>query len=137
MTIAEIIALIGLALGSLSGLRALLQPQWIADVLKLQADPGRPGGYAEFRASFGGLFLLMHLFGIFMMVSDGGFHGAIVAATISMGWWGAAIGRTISLVADNAQNGEGGINKIWIFLEIVIGSMLLAPMIAVHMTMAG
>ena len=50
-----ILALIGLGLGAITGLRALLQPHWIANVLKLQADPTRPGGFAEFRASFGGL----------------------------------------------------------------------------------
>lgn len=127
-----VIALIALALGALTGLRALLQPHWIANTLKLQATPDRPGGFAEFRASFGGIFLFLHLFGIYAVLTQGEFHGAIIAATISMGWFGAAVGRILSIILDKEENGTGGINRIWIVLELVIGSMLAAPMVSLH-----
>lgn len=132
MSIVTLLALIGLSLGAVTGLRGMLQPHWIANALKLQADPDRPGGFAEFRASFGGLFLLMHAFAIWMVLTLGAFDAALVSATVAMGWIGAAIGRVLSLVLDKTQNGTGGINRIWIGLELIIGGLLLAPMIAQH-----
>ena len=43
----------GLAFGAFAGLIALFRPAAIANTLRLQANPNKPGGYAEFRATFG------------------------------------------------------------------------------------
>ncbi|MEX1249835.1 MAG: hypothetical protein WEA77_01385, partial [Hyphomonas sp.] len=61
MHYSEILALIGLGLGALMGLGALFVPNWAAGVVRLQPDPERPGGYSEFRATYGGLLLLLHM----------------------------------------------------------------------------
>jgi hypothetical protein len=60
MHFTEIIALVGLGIGALLGLGALFAPDWAAGVVRLKADPEKPGGYSEFRATYGGLLLLTH-----------------------------------------------------------------------------
>ena len=57
------IAIIALGFCAALGLGALLAPKWAAGVVRLVADPNpdKPGGFSEFRATYGGLLLLIHL----------------------------------------------------------------------------
>ena len=48
--------LVGVGLGA----RALIDPAWAAKFVRLKADE-QGGGQAEFRATFGGVFLGLHL----------------------------------------------------------------------------
>ena len=59
----DLIALIALGFCALLGLGSLFAPKWAAGVVRLVADPDpeKPGGFSEFRATYGGLLLLLHL----------------------------------------------------------------------------
>ena len=128
------ITMTGLLFGALIGLIALFRPAGIAQTLRLQADPERPGGFAEFRASFGGIFLMIHMTALVFATHLQGLNPTLVifvVTPIAMAWFGAAIGRLISMALDKKQNGEGGINRYWVLLEIVVGLMISATFLQV------
>ena len=66
----DIIAIIALGFCAALGLGSLLFPSWAAGVVRLVADPdpAKPGGFSEFRATYGGLLLLIHLSVLIMML---------------------------------------------------------------------
>ncbi len=121
------LSMAGLAFGAYAGFMALIAPERIASLLRLQADPARPGGYAEFRATFGGVFLMVHLATLILMqrLSDTG--AILVVLPVAFAWLGAALARLASMALDREKNGEGGINRYWVGLEIVIALMIAAP----------
>jgi hypothetical protein len=129
--IPEIIAGIGLAFGALLGLASLLNPAWAAGVVRLVADPApaRPGGFSEFRATYGGLLLLSHTAALFLMFASGHIHGAYIALPFALGWLGAALGRTLSLMLDGEELRAAGMNPIWIASELALGLAIGAPML--------
>ncbi|WP_421785717.1 DUF4345 family protein [Hyphobacterium sp.] len=88
-------------LGAGLGLGALISPRWAAKLVRMQADPARPEGYAEFRATFGGVFLFLHLAFLVAIYLGQGVIGA--AAVLSFGWGGAAFGRILSMILDGAK----------------------------------
>jgi len=99
-------AVIGIAgvfgvFGAGLGLGAIISPEWAARLVRMQADPDRPEGYAEFRATFGGVFLFLHLAFLASIFLDQGVIGA--AAILSFGWGGAALGRILSLALDGEK----------------------------------
>ena len=59
----DLIAIIALGFCAALGAGALLAPKWAAGVVRLAPDPDpeKPGGFSEFRATYGGLLLLIHL----------------------------------------------------------------------------
>lgn len=122
----QYMSLAGLAFGMFAGLIALFRPNAIANTLRLQPDPGRPGGYAEFRATFGGVFLMIHLTGFITVLHIKPTLSIFAVLPISMAWFGAAFARMASMFLDKAQNGEGGINRYWVILELVIGLLILS-----------
>lgn len=129
--ILEIIAAIGLAFGALLGLGSLINPAWAAGVVRLVADPApdRPGGYSEFRATYGGLLLLSHGAALVLLFASGHVHGAYIALPFALGWFGAALGRTLSLMLDRTELRAAGMNPVWIASEVTLGLAIGAPML--------
>lgn len=126
----ELVSLATLGFGALIGLRGLFDPEWAANVVRLQAstDPEKPGGYSEFRATYGGLFLMLHLSALIMtwklprVQTD-----ILILAPLSAAWIGAGMGRTFSLLLDKEQNRSSGLIPVWIPLEIFLGLAIFAP----------
>ena len=119
----------GLAFGAFAGLIALFRPAAIANTLRLQANPNKPGGYAEFRATFGGVFFMIHLTAIISVMHLPPRIATFVILPIATAWFGAAFARLASMVLDKAQNGDGGINRYWVCLEIFVGLLILSIII--------
>lgn len=120
-----------LGFGAFAGLMALLRPAAIAGTLRLQADPEKPGGYAEFRATFGGVFLMIHATAMICVLHLPPLLGIFVVLPISMAWFGAAFARLASMALDKVENGEGGINRYWVLLELVVGALTLSTLMQV------
>lgn len=126
----EIISFAALGFCALIGFGALISPKWAAGVVRLQADPDplKPGGYSEFRATYGGLLLLLHLMA-FVMV----WHlpktqtDILVLAPLAAAWIGAGFGRTVSLFLDKEENRAPGMIPIWIPMEFALGLAIFAP----------
>lgn len=128
MTIVQYLSLAGLAFGTYAGLYAIIAPDRIARSLRLQADMRKPGGYAEFRSTFGGVFFMIHAAAIVIMFAAPAAIAAHTVAPIAAAWYGAAIFRCLSMALDKEKNGEGGINRYWVLLEIFMGTLIGAPM---------
>lgn len=120
--------LAGLAFGAFAGLIALFRPAMIANTLRLQADPAKPGGYAEFRATFGGVFFMIHMTAILSVLHLPPTMGIFSVFPIAMAWFGAAFARLASMVLDKPQNGDGGINRYWVLLELGVGTLILSTL---------
>ncbi len=129
MHYSEILALIGLGLGALMGLGALFVPTWAAGVVRLQPDPERPGGYSEFRATYGGLLFLLHMTAFVLVLHAPAAMGLAAALPIAAGWFGAAMGRTFSMLLDRGKGGEAKIIPIWMATEIALGLAIAAPIL--------
>ena len=127
----EILAMIALAFGAALGIGSLVSPAWAADVVRLVEDPDKPGGYSEFRATYGGFLFLLHATALLLMWISGPTIGAFVAAPIAAGWFGAAIGRTISLLADMDKLRAPALNPVWIATELALGLAIIAPLLQV------
>lgn len=129
MPFTDILALIGLGFGAALGLGALFAPDWAAGVVRLKPDPEKPGGYSEFRATYGGLLLLLHLSAFVMVLHGTPAMGLAAALPIAAGWFGAAIGRTFSMILDRGKGGEAKIIPIWMATEIALGLAIAAPIL--------
>ncbi|KCZ51418.1 hypothetical protein HY29_06005 [Hyphomonas beringensis] len=133
MHLGEIISVIALFCGTVMGLGALFSPAWASKVVRLVEDPDplRPGGYSEFRATYGGVFLFAHLItALLVLYLWDGEHQmttALVVLPLAAGWIGAAIGRTMSLILDTRKNREPGMIPIWIPTELILGLAIGAP----------
>lgn len=129
MHFGEILALIGLGIGALLGLGALVSPNWAAGVVRLQPDPAKPGGYSEFRATYGGLLLMIHLTAFILVLHAPDTVAVFVVLPLAAGWFGAAMGRTVSMVLDRGKGGEAKIIPIWMATEIALGLAIAAPIL--------
>jgi hypothetical protein len=122
------------AIGALMGGASLLVPRWGASVVRLQPDPRWKGGWSEFRASFGGAFLLGHAAVLLTFVMRGQAGPAALMGTgFAMGalWLGMAIGRGISMVADHGEHEtRTGYNAVAIIFEAAMGLALWSPFLA-------
>jgi len=133
MNIGEIISLVTLLFGAVLGLSAMFSPAWASKVVRLVEDPDplRPGGYSEFRATYGGLFLFSHLMTAVLILNLGSAEPDIlttlVVLPLAAGWIGAGIGRLMSLVFDRTKNREAGLIPVWIPMEIILGLAIAAP----------
>lgn len=121
----------GLSFGVFAGFIALFRPHAIANTLRLQANPEKPGGFAEFRATFGGVFFMVHLTAIVLVLNLGQPISTFVVLPIAMAWYGAALARYTSMLADKKENGEGGINRYWVILELFVGTLILSTFFGV------
>lgn len=129
--ILDIIAIIALGFCAALGLGALLVPSWAAGIVRLVADPNpeKPGGFSEFRATYGGLLLLIHLSVLIMMLQPQLelTYKIFALFPIAMGWIGAGLGRLLSLVLDKEENRANGLIPVWIPMELALGFAILAP----------
>jgi hypothetical protein len=125
----EIIALIALGFGALLGLGALFSPDWASRFVRLQADPERSGGYSEFRATYGGLFLMVHLTAFILVLRAPDALAVFAVLPVAAGWLGAAMGRAFSMVLDRGKGGEARIVLIWMASEIVLALAIAAPIL--------
>ena len=119
------------AIGALLGLISLLWPHKAARIVRLCPDPASKGGFAEFRATYGGLLLFAHLavlLAIFMREQAG--MASVIGASFAVGagWLGAALGRAIAMLADHgAHQTRTGYNLFSTVFELALALALLAP----------
>lgn len=134
----DLIALIALGFCALLGLGSLFAPKWAAGVVRLVADPDpeKPGGFSEFRATYGGLLLLLHLTAaIILWQLAGNTNTEVILMKVFMlmpvaaAWIGAGIGRTFSLLLDSEENRSAGMIPIWIPMELALGLAIAAPVL--------
>ena len=123
-------ALIGCFMGGAS----LLVPNWGASIVRLQPDPRWKGGWSEFRASYGGAFLLGHAAVLltYVMRNQAG-EAALMGSAFAMGafWIGMAIGRTLSLIADHeSHQTRTRYNYFAVLFEVAMGLALWALFLA-------
>lgn len=133
MDIALIVSQIVLACGVAMGLGALLSPQWAAGVVRLIADPSldKPGGYSEFRATYGGLLLFLHAAALFLSFQSdlSLLTRTLIVLPIGLAWIGAGVGRSLSLLLDKSDNRSAGLIPVWIPMEFALGLSISAPAI--------
>lgn len=125
----DYLAALALAFGAVLGLASLFSPSWAAGVVRLKEDPDRPGGFSEFRATYGGLLLMTHGVALAALASLDPQIGRMAAAPLGAGWIGAAFGRTVSLALDAERNRGLGLNPVWIGTELALGIAILAPIL--------
>ena len=130
MSVTVIVSGAAAVVGGALGLGSLINPAWGAKVVRLKpAD--QPGGWAEFRATYGGGLLLLHgavLLAIAMQAQAG--MASVVAAGFAAGaaWLGMGIGRAVSIVLDHARHGtRTGYNAFSVVFELAVGLALMAP----------
>ncbi|ABI75824.1 putative membrane protein [Hyphomonas neptunium ATCC 15444] len=129
MPLTEILAITGLGFGAALGLGALIAPEWASGVVRLKADPAKGGGYSEFRATYGGLLLMVHGAALVIVVITPPAGSTLVVLPIAAGWFGAAIGRAVALVFDRAKLGDTRIIPIWMATEVALGLAIGAPVL--------
>ncbi|HVY84950.1 MAG TPA: hypothetical protein VG943_07445 [Caulobacterales bacterium] len=124
---------LALSFGACLGARGLIDPKWAARLVRLKADEAAPGGFAEFRATYGGVFLGLHGFALLITLHWILFGQEVIgalatgaAATLSAGWLGAAFGRVVSMWRDGTRT---QFNLVSAGVEALIGLMLGAPWI--------
>ncbi|MEZ5996776.1 MAG: hypothetical protein R3C25_13595 [Hyphomonadaceae bacterium] len=133
MAIAWWMNALALAFGVYLGARGLFDPNWAARLVRLKPDE-QGGGFAEFRATYGGVFLGLHLVALAFSLKymTGGENVIGVAATgaaaaLSAGWAGAAGGRTLAIWRDGANT---PFNRISICVEAAMALAIAAPWLA-------
>ena len=119
----------GVLRGARSGLAVCAK--WAAGVVRLVADPDpeKPGGFSEFRATYGGLLLLIHASVLIIVLQDqlALTYKIFALFPVAMGWIGAGLGRTLSMLLDKAENRSNGLIPVWIPMEFALGLAILAP----------
>ena len=128
-----ILAGIAAGVGTAMGLLSLINPRWGASVVRLAPDPRWKGGWAEFRASYGGALVVLHgavLLTIAMSFQAGA--GAVMGASFAAScyWLGMAIGRIVSIIADREKETATGYNMGGVAFELVLAAALGAPFLA-------
>lgn len=130
MIVAWVLNGLALLAGAGLGARGLLDPKWAARLVRLREDD-QGGGFAEFRATYGGMFLGLHLIALAMTAKYllGGEYVIGVAASgaaavLSAGWAGTAFGRVIAMWRDKADT---TFNRISVAFELAIAAALAGP----------
>ncbi|MBC7770171.1 MAG: hypothetical protein H7124_15410 [Phycisphaerales bacterium] len=130
MLFAWIVNIIALGFGVALGARALIDPRWASRLVRLTPDD-QGGGFAEFRATYGGVFLGLHgvalLLALRYLLSGGALVGvtaAGAAAALCAGWAGAAFGRFVAILRDGADT---RFNRISVGVELAMALALGAP----------
>lgn len=124
---------LALAFGVILGARGLLDPKWAARLVRLKPDE-QGGGFAEFRATYGGVFLGLHAVALLLSLRYifSGEHVVGVSAlgaamALAAGWAGASFGRLIAIWRDNADT---PFNRLSAAIEAAIALAIAAPWIA-------
>lgn len=127
---AWIVNLLGLLFGAALGLRGLFDPNWAQRLVRLKPDE-QGGGFAEFRATYGGVFLGLHTVGFVLSlkwITGGeaviGTAAIGASAAIAAAWLGAGFGRALSMLRDNTAT---SFNRLSAFLEAALAIAIGAP----------
>lgn len=121
---------LGLLFGAVLGARGLLDPKWAARLVRLQPDE-QGGGFAEFRATYGGVFLGLHAVA-FVLTMNWILYGEApvgttavgAAAAIAAAWFGAAFGRAVSMLRDGTRT---RFNELSAVFELAVAAAIGAP----------
>ncbi|HET9229746.1 MAG TPA: hypothetical protein VFO00_00570 [Vitreimonas sp.] len=123
---------LALAFGAALGARALYDPKWASRFVRLKADE-QGGGFAEFRATYGGVFLGVHAIALIMTlmyVSAGeyvvGVAATGAAAALGAGWAGSSGGRVLAMLLDGADT---KFNRLSAAVEAAMALAIAAPWI--------
>lgn len=125
----------GLSVGAAMGAYGLINPRWAAGIVRLRDHPDKPGGFAEFRGTYGGLFLATHAFALVFMACAARevealwglptyFTALGAAGVCGAMWWGTAVGRVAAIAFDGAGTRY---NQASVVFEVVLGALILAP----------
>jgi hypothetical protein len=135
MAWAYLISGVGLLIGAGMGLYAMFNPRWAARLVRLRDDPERPGGFAEFRGTYGGLFFAAHAVALYWLWAflHGGGDRVVAHITLSGAlsvcaalWLGTSVGRIVSIFADKTG---GGFNHASVVFEIVLGLTIASALL--------
>jgi Domain of unknown function (DUF4345) len=123
MSFDQILNYLGATITTAMGLMGLITPRLAAKFTGLQAT--NKTAFAEFRATFGGMFVVMGL--LPMLIGS-----TLVFSVIGCIWLGAAIGRLTSVFLDEGYKEVKNIAGIG--FEAAIGFLLLAgsPYLKTH-----
>lgn len=131
MLIAWVLNALALAFGAALGARGLIDPKWAARFVRLREDE-QGGGFAEFRATYGGVFLGVHIIALVLSVQwiagrepPVGALAAGASAAVAAAWAGAAFGRGVSIWRDQGANTP--FNRLSVAVEAVMGLLIAAP----------
>jgi hypothetical protein len=124
------IAALALAFGAVLGLCALIDPKWAARFVRLQPD-AQGGGFAEFRATYGGVVLALHAVALLLVLRFllCGEHVVGVAATgalavLAAAWAGSSFGRVIAMWRDGVNT---DFNRLSAGVEALLALAIGAP----------
>lgn len=128
-TLAEWIAAAACVGGVGLGLYGLIDPVWAANLVRLRGDNQRPGGFAEFRATYGGLFFGAHSFALAVLLISPSATSAGACAALGFGWGLTAFGRLVSMILDKTDT---GFNRFSVLFEAAFGAALVSPYVLAH-----
>ncbi|WP_300378672.1 hypothetical protein [Henriciella sp.] len=133
MPVFTIVSAAALTFCALIGLGALFAPKWAQGVVRLVPDPSpdKPGGFSEFRATYGGLLFLLHTTALVMLLQVGGIISILAIMPVAAGWLGAGFGRSLSYLLDNNENRQPGLIPVWIPLEFALGLAIASPVLQI------
>ncbi|MGD9966517.1 MAG: hypothetical protein AB7T59_08360 [Hyphomonadaceae bacterium] len=130
MIFAWLLSALALSFGAALGARALIDPHWAAKFVRLKEDE-QGGGFAEFRATYGGVFLCLHLVGLIFIALYllGGEYVIGVCATgagaaAAAAWAGSALGRGISIWRDQTDT---RFNRLSAGVELAMAFAIAMP----------
>jgi len=128
--LAWILNAIALLFGAVLGARGLIDPQWAARFVRLKPDE-QGGGFAEFRATYGGVFALSHAVALLLSVKwilGGeflfGLYAAGAAAPLAAAWAGSCGGRALSMWRDGTRT---RFNVMSAAVEALLALAIAAP----------
>jgi hypothetical protein len=129
--VAWCLSALALAFGVYLGARGLFDPHWAQKFVRLQPD-AQGGGFAEFRATYGGVFLGSHLVALLLVLAWLLAGEAVVGTTaigaiavIAAAWGGAALGRALSMLRDAGT--KTPFNRASPIVETVMALLIGAP----------
>lgn len=139
MTFLWVLNALGLAFGAALGARALYDPKWAARFVRLKPDE-QGGGFAEFRATYGGVFFAMHAAALVLTLSyvlSGGYLIGVIATgaavALAAGWAGASGGRVLAILLDGADT---RFNRMSAAVEAAMALAIAAPWIGWYFSRA-
>ncbi len=128
--VAWCLSALALVFGACLGVRGLFTPRWAQKFVRLQPDE-QGGGFAEFRATYGGMILGLHLAALFFAVSWIIYGGALIGvlatgacAVTAAAWGGTAFGRSLSMLRDGAYT---RFNLFSALIEAAVAIIIAAP----------
>jgi len=131
ITLAWWVAALALAFGAVLGVRALIDPKWAARFVRLTPDE-QGGGFAEFRATYGGVMAAIHAVALLLSLrylTSGEYVVGVAAAgalaVLAAGWGGAAFGRMLAMWRDAGCNTS--FNRISAAVEALLALAIAAP----------